>query len=73
MQDHDKNCDQCNRTDQENHISSYVNAEILTQEVEEQIENSKNGNAAGFDGVPSEFLKLANNALSALLTNLYDV
>ena len=71
MQDHDKNCDQCNRTDQENHISSYVNAEILTRE--EQIENSKNGNAAGFDGAPSEILKLANNALSALLTNSYDV
>ena len=50
-----------------------MNAEILTREVEEQIENSKNGNAAGFDGAPSEILKLANNALSALLTNLYDV
>ena len=26
----------------ENHVSSDVNAEILTREVEEQIENSKN-------------------------------
>ena len=71
MQDHDKNCDQCNRTDQEKHISSDVNAEILTREVEEQIENSKNGKVAGFDGVPNEILKLAENALSALLTNLF--
>ena len=50
-----------------------MNAEILTREVEEQIENSKNGNAVGFDGVPNEILKLAKNALSALLTNLFDM
>ena len=37
LQDHAKICDHCNRTDQENHISSDVNAEILTREVEEQI------------------------------------
>ena len=72
LQDHDKNCDQCNRTDQENHISCDVNTEILTREVEEQIENSKNGKAAGFDGVPNEILKLAKNALSALVTNLFN-
>ena len=72
LQDNDKSCDQCNRTDQENHISSDVNAEILTLEVEEQIENSKNGKAAGFYGVPNEILKLAKNALSALLTNLFN-
>ena len=36
--------------------------------MEEQTENSKNGNAAGFDVVPNEILKLAKNALSALLT-----
>ena len=47
-----------------------MNAEILTRQVEEQIKNSKNGKAAGFDGVPNEILKLAKNALSALLTNL---
>ena len=45
-----------------------MNAEILTREVEEQIENSTNG----FDGLPNEILKLAKNALSALLTNLFD-
>ena len=72
LHDHDKNCDQCNRTDQEDHISSDVNAEILTLKVEEQIENSKNDKAAGFDGVPNEILKLAKNALSALLTNLFN-
>ena len=49
-----------------------MNAEILTREVEEQIENSKNGKAAGFDGVPYEILKLAKNVLSALLTNLFN-
>ena len=59
LQDHDKYCDKCNKTDQENHFSSEVNAEILTQEVEEQIENSKNGKAAG---LPNEILKLAKNA-----------
>ena len=41
--------------------------------MEEQIENSKSGKAAGFDGVPDEILKLAKNALSALLTNLIKV
>ena len=41
LQDHDKNCDQENKTDQENHISSDVNAEILTREVDEQIETLK--------------------------------
>ena len=71
LQDHDKNCDQCNRPDRENHISSDVNAEILTREVEEQIENSKNGKAAGFDSAPNEILKLAKNALSAFLTDLF--
>ena len=45
---------------------------MLTREVEELIENSKNGKAAGFDGVPDEILKLAKNALSALLTNFPD-
>ena len=59
LQDHGKNCDQCNRIDQDNHISFDVNAEILTREVEEQIEISKNGKAGGFDGVPNEILKLA--------------
>ena len=49
-----------------------MNAEILTPEVEEQIENSKNGKAAGFDSVPNEILTLAKNALSALLTNLFN-
>ena len=44
-----------------------MNVEILTREVEEQIENSKNGKAAGFDCVPNEILKLARNALSALI------
>ena len=72
LQDHNQNCDQCNRTDQENHTSSDVNAEILTREVEEQIENSKNGKAASFDGVHNEILKLAKNVLSALLTNLFN-
>ena len=72
MQDHDKKCDQCNRTDKENYISSDVNAEILTRKVEEQTENSKNGKAAGFDDVPDEILKLSKNALSALLTNLFN-
>ena len=72
LQDHHKNCDQSNRTDQENRISSDVNAEILTREVEEQIENSKNGKAVGFGGVLNEILKLAKNALSALLTNLFN-
>ena len=72
LQDQDKNCDQCNRTDQENYISSDVNAEILTREVEEQIENSKNSKAADFDRVPNEVLELAKNALSALLTNLFN-
>ena len=45
-----------------------MNAEILTREVEEQIENSTNG----FDGLPNEILKLAKNALSALLTNFFN-
>ena len=40
--------------------------------MEEQIENSKNGKAAGFDGVPNDILKLAKNVLSALLTNLFN-
>ena len=72
LQNHNKNCDQCNRRDQENHISSDVNAEILSREVEKQIENSKNGKAGGFDGVPNEILKLAKNALSGLLTNFFN-
>ena len=42
LKDHDKSCDQCNKTDQANHISSDVDAEILTRVVEEQIEDSKN-------------------------------
>ena len=49
-----------------------MNAEILTRQVEEQIENSKNSKAAGFDGMPNEILKLAKNTLSALLTNLFN-
>ena len=50
-----------------------MNAEILTREVEEQTENSKNGKAASFDGVPNEILKLAKSALFALLTNLFNM
>ena len=72
MQDHDRNCHQCNRTDKKFHISSDVNAEILTREVEEQIENFKNGKAAGFDGRPNEILNLVKNTLSPLLTNLFN-
>ena len=49
-----------------------MNAEILAREVKEQIESYKNGKAAGFDDVPNEILKLAKNALSALLTNLFN-
>ena len=35
------------------------------------MKTQKIGKAAGFDGVPDEILKLAKNALSALLTNLF--
>ena len=41
-------------------------------EVEKRIKNSKNDIAAGFDGVPYEILKLAKNALSALLADLFN-
>ena len=40
--------------------------------MEKRIKISKNDIAAVFDGVPYEILKLAKNALSALLANLFN-